>query len=457
MKIWLEQLRNAVSKLGLFGRTFILLVTLMLACLGSWVQVFIVLEREPRATQISKRVATSVNLTRSALTYAGGNDIPSLLTDLSRNEGIDVLPRTDKDVIGELPDDSYWELVASLLQHYLGAQTVMAWTVNNRPGFWIGVNISDEKYWLVFDREELSLTDGMDWLSWAVAAIILSLIGALISVRYINRPHARLARYAQMISRGETPPPLPDQGAREIRALNASFNRMAHELHQTDSDRELMIAGISHDLRTPLTRMRLEIELSSIPETALRAIDQDLQEIDQSIDQLLEYARASRPHAQPCINVSTALDTTIAREHLHTDLTLHHLSTVIEPDLYADIDPLSLRRIVLNLIGNAYRYGGNETGSSDITVKLYAKERETVVLEVSDRGGGVAPEDIAKLTRPFYRGNTARSGGAGTGLGLAIVERLLRQAGGSLELVQRTGGGLTARVHLPRRTSSHSA
>lgn len=446
---WIDAIQRSTSRLSLFTRTFLLLVALMLACLAAWAEVFVILEMDPRATQNSKRVTTTVNLTRSALTHAPSIDIPTLLAELSQNEAVDVIARSPADLIQGMPDERYWQKVAGLLKQNMGSKTVVAWEVNARPGFWVSFAIDNEQYWLVLKREELKLSGNFEWLGWAIAATVFSLIGALISVRYINRPLSRLVQHTRKIASGENPAPLPEQGPPEIRNLNASFNRMTHDLRQTESDRELMIAGISHDLRTPLTRMRLEIELSPMPESSIHAIDLDLEQIDHTIDQLLEYSRAAKVQEHPRTDVSTTLKALLARERLHTDLTRHHLNSCIKSEIYAKIDPVSLRRIVMNLIDNAYRYGCNAQGQSDVLVTLHSDADNWVVLEVSDRGAGIAPEDASKMIRPFYRGDHARSGSTGTGLGLAIIDRLLRQTNGKLALIPRRGGGLTVRVLWP--------
>lgn len=453
MHRWMSALGRATSRLSLFTRTFLLLALLMLACLAAWAEVFVVLEMEPRAMQNSKRVATAVNLTRSALAHASSTDIPTLLTELSQNESLDVITRTPSDVVHSIPDDRYWQKVATLLKQHLGPDTVVAWNVNNRPDFWVSFAINAEQYWLVMHREEIRLTGNLEWVSWAIAAIVFSLIGALISVRYINRPLSRLVRHTQQISMGETPPPLPETGPQEIRKLNTSFNRMTDDLRQTENDRELMIAGISHDLRTPLTRMRLEIELSPMPEASIKAIDQDLQQIDHTIDQLLEYSRAAKIQDRPSTNVSDVLETLLARERQHTDLTRHKLTSRIDRGLRVKIDSVSFSRIVLNLIDNAYRYGCDARGLSDVMITLQAATGNMVLLEVSDRGPGIAPEDASNMLRPFYRGNHARSGSTGTGLGLAIIDRLLRQTDGKLSLMRRSGGGLAVSVLWPIDTT----
>ena len=437
------------SEMGLFTRTFLLLSALMLASLAAWLQVFISMEMGPRATQMSKRVATSVNLTRAALAYSSTAERPSVLMELASREGLQVYPRTAEDLVTSLPDEEYWQQVAAQLRDLLGQETVLAWEVDDQSGFWVSFRIDDEKYWLMFERHEIGLTGGIEWLGWGAAALLLSLLGAGISVAYINRPLARLARSAHLLRRGAIVPPLPESGAREIRELNASFNRMAQELRQTDAERALMLAGLSHDLRTPLTRMRLEIEMSSMADDARQAIDQDLAQIDRCIGQLVDYARPAGAAPSVPIDISTILYDVMVRERSHTESLGGSLDSSIAPDLHACIDALDFKRIVVNLIENARRYGVTANGHAQITVSLQPAG-DNLILEVSDRGPGVNPAETERLLRPFSRGSTARTGGDGAGLGLAIVERLLRQVDGQIELMPRPGGGLTVRITVPR-------
>jgi len=448
------RLQLACSHLGLFTRTFFLLSALMLASLAAWVLVFVSIETGPRAAQLSKRIATSVNLTQTALRYTAIHERPALLSELSISEGLDVFVRSNADVVEPLPPDGYWQRVAQLLRFVLGAETRLAWTVNHIPGLWVGIRVDHETYWLSFDRHEIGLTGGLEWLSWGAAALLLSLVGAAVGVSYINRPLARLARSAHLLSRGESPAPLPENGARELRILNASFNRMARELEQTDADRALMLAGISHDLRTPLTRMRLEIELSTIEDDARSGIDQDLAQIDHSIAQLMEYARPPSAAPQQAVELSTLIQEITERERGITRAHGGQLQTRVTPNLWAYITAFDLQRVMSNLLENARRYGRHRDGSLDLYVALKS-EADSVVIEVHDRGQGIRSCDLERVRRPFSRGDTARTGAGGTGLGLAIVERLVNHASGSLTLLARPAGGLRVRIELPAAQPEH--
>ncbi|OWT68217.1 MULTISPECIES: ATP-binding protein [unclassified Achromobacter] len=436
-------------RLGLFGRTFLLLAALMLVSLGAWLQVFFSMELGPRANQMAQRVITAVNITRTALVYSQADERSKLLLDLATNEGIQVYPREVTDFAEPLPHDDYWQRVADHIRSRFGPETQISWGVNQVPGFWVSFQIDHDLYWLVFEREQIGLTGGIEWLGWGATALLLSLVGAAVSVGFVNRPLSRLARAAQILSRGETPSPLPENGPAEIRDLNASFNRMAKDIRQTEADRELMLAGISHDLRTPLARMRLEIEMSGVSEDARQAIDEDLAQIDHSIGQLMEYARPAGTLPQMATDISLVLTELLERERSHTASTGGELEAFITPGLRARITALDLKRIVSNLIENARRYGRSGDGQAHLVMAVQP-EGNMIAIEVSDRGPGIASDDVERLLRPFSRGEAARTGVSGAGLGLAIVERLLKHVGGSLKMLPRQGGGLTARIELPK-------
>lgn len=438
------------SKLGLFGRSFALIFGLMLVSLFAWVQVFFSMEEAPRAREMAQRVTTTVSITRSALIYATEAMRPDLLLDLATKDSLRVLPRSPDDTLEPLPDSGYWNTVAREIKARLGQETQILWSVNHMPGVWVSFDMHNHALWLALDREQLGLTTGAEWLSWGLTALLLALIGAGISARFINRPLARISDVARQLARGETPSPLEEEGPAEIREMNTAFNRMARDIRQTEADRELMLAGISHDLRTPLARMRLEIELSQMNEEARQAIDGDLAQIDHTIGQLMEYARPPGALPTQVVEITSVLTELYERERMHTEAAGGKLSADIAPGLHARINPQNLRRIVSNLIENARRYGRSPHDGIP-RIDLIAKQQGNVlVVEVKDRGMGIAESDIERLLRPFSRGETARTGVSGAGLGLAIVERLLAQAGGKLTLAPRPSGGLIARIEIAK-------
>lgn len=437
-------------KMGLFSRTFFLLLGLMGMSFGIWLQVFFSIESGPRALQMAQRVSTSVSITRSALFYAPLEQRSALLLDLATKEGLRVQPREPDDTLQPIQNSIYWTKVSEQVRKDLGSHTLIMWAVNDAPGVWVSFELDNAKYWLVFNREQLSLIAGAEWIGWLLSALLLSFLGAAISVRFVNRPLARLAQVTRQLARGETPSPLPEHGPAEIRDMNVAFNRMTRDIRQTEADREIMLAGISHDLRTPLARMRLEIELSNVSDATRQAIDEDLAQIDHSIDQLMEYARPAAKAPEQGIDISHALNSLYERERSHTESLGGELVADIAPHLFGRIDKNDLKRVVSNLIENARRYGRSVTDDKAY-IRLTAQPKGNFIeINVQDQGVGIEEHEVQRLLRPFSRGELARTGVNGAGLGLAIVERLLLQVGGRLELISPPGQGLTARIEIPK-------
>ena len=229
-------------------------------------------------------------------------------------------------------------------------------------------------------------------------------------------------------------------------------DRTAIKRQKAEKEREILLAGISHDLRTPLTRMRLEIELSAMSEHAKTAIDHDLAQIEHTLGQLMNYAKPSRAKPMETINLSDVLQTFIQTEKRRWMGLKVTLSVKIAPDVLIRIGRQDVSRVLMNLIDNALRYGRNDKGQLDLLIRLERTDA-LAFLEISDRGRGVTPEDTENLIRPFVRGQRQASDVGGAGLGLAIVERLLRRADAELTLLAREGGGLTAQICIPCQAS----
>jgi two-component system osmolarity sensor histidine kinase EnvZ len=254
-------------------------------------------------------------------------------------------------------------------------------------------------------------------------------------------PHAALE-----IGRGRTPPPIEESGPDEIATLARAFNQMNTDLARLDSDRALILAGVSHDLRTPLARLRMGIEMIA-PADADRATRDgmvaDVEEMDQTIGQFLDFARETGGEAPQETDLAALLDD-LAAQYARRGVT-------IETDLAAlpplRIRPKALRRAVANLIDNARNHARHE---QPVRLALQ-RDKDDICIDVCDRGPGIPSEEVERLKKPFTRLESARSNTSGAGLGLAIVERIARSHGGSLHLLPREGGGLVARISLPTK------
>jgi two-component system osmolarity sensor histidine kinase EnvZ len=432
----------------LFWRTLLLVLLLIIASLAAWLQSFRVFERTPRAEAIAQQVVSMAQLTRAALVYADPYVRRDLLAELARNEGIRIFPLERDDVVTPLPDRPLLRLAAQSVAEKLGPGTQVAAEVNGRPGIWVSLAIDEDHYWLLIERDPVARNAGTQWVGWAAVALLLSVLGAVLITRVINRPLARLSDAARELGRGLVPAPLPESGPAEIRTVNESFNRMVTDLGKLDEDRAVLLAGISHDLRTPMTRLRLELELAQLPDATRAAMLGDIEQMDAIVRQFLDYARRS-PQQPPQQLDLTAL-VAAALERAHVELARDgHVQTLLAPDVQVVGHRIELDRALDNLLVNAARYGRDPaSGRLDLTVSL-ATDGQDAVIGVTDRGPGVPSEQIDRLLRPFERGERARSGDTGAGLGLPIVQRIARMHGGGLRLLANAPHGLRAELTLP--------
>ena len=433
---------------GLFWRTFLLILLLLAASSAAWLQSFRLFEREPRAQQLAAQIISIVNITRSALVYSDPIVRLSLLADLADNQGIRIVPLEQSDIVRPFSDNPVATRASERVASALGPRTRLASEVNGVPGIWVSFAIDADEYWVVIERDPLALDFGRRWIGWAVIAAIASLLAAAAITRVVNRPLARLSKAAGELGAGRTPEPLPEKGPPEIATVNASFNRMVADLAQTERDRAVLLAGISHDLRTPLTRLRLEVEMSDLPPETRSHIVADLEQMDQIVAQFLDYARSDAARPQADVDLSALLAQALAASRLEGDETVS-IERRIEPGVHIVGLPVELARSLANLLTNAERYGRDpDSGRLDLAVALRRTAREAVI-EVADRGPGVPADRLESMLRPFVRGDSARTGVAGAGLGLAIVERVARLHGGRLTLSVNEPRGLRATLQLP--------
>jgi two-component system, OmpR family, osmolarity sensor histidine kinase EnvZ len=433
---------------SLFWRTLLLVLLLIVASLAAWLQSFRVFERAPRADTIAQQVVSIAQLTRAALLYADPYVRSDLLAELARNEGIRIAPLEPSDRVVPVPDRPVLRLAEQSIIAKLGPGTRVASVVNDQPGLWVSLTIEDDQYWLFIERDPVARNIGTQWIGWAAVAIALSVLGAILITRVINLPLARLSAAARELGEGRMPTELPEIGPPEIRTVNASFNRMVTDLGKLEEDRAVLLAGISHDLRTPLTRLRLELEMSELPEESRGAMIGDLEQMDAIVRQFLDYARRAPQQPAERIDLSTLVEQAPARVRAdadeHTSLNLHVAHGIAVHGYRTELD-----RALDNLLVNAMRYGRNPaTGRLDLTLSL-ASDGQDAVISVADRGPGVPAAQIDRLLRPFERGDSARSGSGGAGLGLPIVQRIARLHGGSLRLLANSPHGLRAELTLP--------
>lgn len=366
---------------------------------------------------------------------------PDFELELARKHNLWLLEAT-----AELPGHDRFLPYLSLLEGALAARTgetirarITEW---EKTWFWVEIRAGGTLVRIGFPSERLGAQPPLALLLMLIATVILTLVTAIILARRIARPLERLSVAAGHVGQGSMPETLPETGPKELASLARAFNQMALQVRELLANRTTLLAGISHDLRTPLARMRLAVEM--LPADAdpklLARLRNDLEEMNRLIGEFIDFSRG--------LEKETPQPTDLGRL-LHE---LAHAAAAggarIECRATAPcICPLgvtALRRILSNLLGNAQRYGAGQPVVLELSCGA-----ENAVIRVLDRGPGIPPEEVENVFRPFYRLETSRSvATGGSGLGLAIARQLADANGWKIELLPREGGGTEARLNI---------
>jgi two-component system osmolarity sensor histidine kinase EnvZ len=434
--------------LTLFSRTFFLLALLLGAGIFAWIQTLRSLELEPRAVQAAQQVASLVNLSREALRYTDGINRRAVVKAMTDRDSLRVVGREPLDRWEPFEVDRFTRRVGAELRARLEPETVIARSVNGNPGLWVGFDIEKDAFWLQADLARVEpLTPGT-WFVWVGTALLATLIGSIMIARLINQPLKELSFAASRIREGDFDSVLDENTlTSEIREVNVGFNRMARELAKVEEDRAVMLAGISHDLRTPLARLRLEVEMSVNDDEARRNMAMDIDQLDAIIDKFMDYARPGGDVKLVPVNLAQLVDKEIATFRDPKEIRINSRLAI---DLRVMADEIELGRVFGNLFENARRYGRSTNTGIAIVNVTYARSGPWIIVSVRDHGPGVAPEKLAQLTTPFYRGDAARTAATGAGLGLAIVEKAIQRMGGQFDIDNAPEGGLLAHIRLRR-------
>ncbi|OOF00921.1 two-component system sensor histidine kinase EnvZ [Salinivibrio sp. MA351] len=289
---------------------------------------------------------------------------------------------------------------------------------------------------------ELHQDDFAPLFQYSLVIALLVIAGGWLFIKMQNRPLVALERAALDVADGRFPDPVPPRGASEIQAVTVAFNKMSAGIRKLEEDRALLMAGVSHDLRTPLTRIRLATEMMSSDDAYLAdSITEDTEECNEIINQFMDYLRAVQQQDPDPVDLSTICrDVANHQQSMGVDIVLDLES--LHGDLYAN--SVALKRAVTNLVVNAVRYGNGW-----VRLRCGSNADHTYQwVEVEDNGSGIDASLENTLFQPFTRGDTAR-GSEGTGLGLAIVKRIVEQLHGDIRLSSRTEGGLRIQMTFP--------
>ncbi|GBL47280.1 sensor histidine kinase [Sulfuriferula multivorans] len=294
-----------------------------------------------------------------------------------------------------------------------------------------------------FERDRYGVQSPLAAVGLVSLGALLTWLTALVMVRRISRTLVRLGSAAGEVGQGQMPQPLPESGATELVSLTRAFNRMANEVQALLANRTTLLAGISHDLRTPIARMRLA--LAMLPQDAdarlIGQIEHDLEEMNRLIGSFLELSRGLQAEPVQMLDLNVLLDE-LAEDARRGGGVVEWKA---QNACMAAVGPNSLRRVVSNLIENALRYGNRQP----ITLECLCTPG-VAKIRIMDRGPGIPPDQIEAVFRPFYRLETSRNKATGgSGLGLSIAQQLAQANHWQVLLLLRTGGGLSAEVHIP--------
>ncbi len=436
-----------IFQLTLFWRTFAWLALLLGATGLAWQVTFRALEAEPRAVQAAQQLGDLVLLARTSLQDVDPIQRLLVIKSIERTATLQVVLAEGQDRHVDYAQDTFTQTLVEALQKRLGPDTVVARALNGNQGLWIRFMTGRDAYWL---RAQSDPADGLPtarpW--WWAILFVGTVLGSAAIAGLINRPLRELSVAAQNIRDGEYDSRLDEHTlTSEIREVNRGFNRMARVLAKLEQDRSVMLAGISHDLRTPLARLRLEAEMSVHDEDARMAMADDIDQLDAIISKFMDYARPHDLVLQPAPLVELVERAAQAYRNVPEQI---GIQVMIPEALQVLVDPTEVSRVFANLFENARRYGRHPGEPAKVIVKARPRGAE-IEIGVRDHGPGVPAAVLSELTKPFFRGDAARTAATGSGLGLAIVDKALQRMGGSLDIANAPEGpGLLTKMRLRR-------
>jgi len=429
---------------SLFGRIVLLLIVVVALSAVATIVMFSRDRAALIAQQFGETKIVQIKALRAALEAEDGPPRRDTLRRLGIEYGVRIVPENERPGLAMLAARPVQPMLETLQEHLhegLGEGTEVRFSPRFQQLF-VRVQAAGTAYWLAFP---VPPPPTEQWptraLAWVAVILTLLLIAGFAFARYLARPLTQLRNAVERVGRGETPQQLPESGPSEIAAVNRGFNAMLGNLRQIERDRALLLAGVSHDLRTPLARLRLGIEMGRLDPATHDGMVGDIEEMDRVIGQFLDFARDESESATEIVDLNALVSASVDR-YVKAGREVRFAPGTI-PSL--PLRKTAISRLCTNLIDNALAYGAPPVEISTRRVG------DRVEIDVADRGAGIPDGDVERLKQPFTRGVASRAradGAAGAGLGLAIVERIARLHGGSFDLLRRDGGGTLARVSL---------
>lgn len=442
---------------SLLARTALVIVFALIASQLASVLLFRYYSQLPRFQLVAAGYISHLKTIRAALETIPPAQHRDFLLKLREERGIRVLPAQRINAFGDdalepAPNIPVIRAARERLREQFGPDAdIFVLQRPQRPGptgegksppaaFITKIPVGDGYYWVLFPQSRIVEQDfSIAWAGWGIFGALLALAAAVFLVSRVNRPLKSLAAAATAIGRGQQPPPVTEMGPEEVRSVAVAFNQMRDDLKRLDQERATFLAGVSHDVRTPLSRLRLGLEMLPADPATRADLERDIEDINDVIDQFMDFARDESREPLETVDLNLLVQGAAERAQrggLPVMLDLAEQATL-------RMRPLAMKRVLSNLIENARKHAGGE-----ITVRT-RREGGQMVLSVLDRGPGIPPAEVARLKQPFTRLDASRTGQSGAGLGLAIVDRVVAAHGGTFDLLPREGGGTEARVSIP--------
>lgn len=394
---------------------------------------------QPSAQQVNQLLAKQIRVLFIDINMSVPDD--EMVGAFHRVTGIG-LYREEQALSLGLAEATYYPYRSQEISKLLGGETEVRISSGDEYQFWVRAPQAP-KFWIKIPLAGLESANFTPLFLLLLFFALLSFLGVWFLVRYMNKPLKSLQHAAMTLGKGKIPDALPEQGTTEIIAVTQAFNHMSKGISQLDDDRNLLMAGISHDLRTPLTRIRLALAMMSENEDALKeGIEYDIDDMNVIIDQFIDYVRpisVSKDNIQK-MNLSEVINEVINNEKLGTRKIYYD----IRENVFVPMHYVAIKRVLVNLIQNAVRY----TSGNIWIVSGEEKKLNSAYFTILDEGKGIDESEIEQLFQPFRQGDQAR-GGEGSGLGLAIVKRIIQAHQGSVSLENNTEGGLRVKIVLP--------
>ena len=436
-----------------FARTLLLIVTLLFVSLVTTYLVVLNFAILPSLQQFNKVLAYEVRmLMTDKLQLEDGTQLvvpPAFRREIYRELGISLYSNEAAEEAG-LRWAQHYEFLSHQMAQQLGGPTEVRVEVNkSSPVVWLKTWLSPN-IWVRVPLTEIHQGDFSPLFRYTLAIMLLAIGGAWLFIRIQNRPLVDLEHAALQVGKGIIPPPLREYGASEVRSVTRAFNHMAAGVKQLADDRTLLMAGVSHDLRTPLTRLQLGTALlrrRSGESKELERIETEAQRLDSMINDLLVMSRNQQKNAlvSETIKANQLWSEVLDNAAFEAEQMGKSLTVNFPPGpwpLYGN--PNALESALENIVRNALRYSHTKIEVG------FAVDKDGITITVDDDGPGVSPEDREQIFRPFYRTDEARDReSGGTGLGLAIVETAIQQHRGWVKAEDSPLGGLRLVIWLP--------